>query len=160
MKSYIVFIAMMFFSFHSIAKDDVNCSENEIYTGKLFQLDIKMSFRGVYEYRFCVGDKNSYLVSTYVEYLPQNLPDLTHKSTVKLTPQVTNDLKAKYQKTVTSLSEENSRGKDGSTWCFHPKSGMSYSRFCYWSPEANTSERGLTELDQLKTYIHKLSGLK
>lgn len=160
MKSYIVFLAIILFSFYSIAQDEVNCNENEIYTGKLFQLNISMAFRGHYEYKFCVGDKNSYLLSKHVEYLPNVRPDLTYKSTVKLTPEIMNELKDKYQKTVTSLPDEKFRGKDGISWCFHPKSGMSYARFCYWMPQDNTSDRGLIELEHLKTYIHKLSGLK
>ena len=159
MKSSILFIIIMLFSCSSFANDVPNCSEDEIYTGKLFQLDIKHSFRGSYEYKFCVGDESSFLISKYIEHLPQNLPDLLHTSKVKLTLDVKEKLKIMYQKTLTTLPKESSRGKNGSTWCFRPKSGTSYSSFCYWSAESKSSDRGLNDLYKLKLFIHDLSGI-
>ena len=160
LKSYFVVIMLMIFSFHSSAEGKLNCSENEIYTGKLFQLNIKYSFKEEHEYKFCVGEETSFLISKFKERLGQNLPDLTHTSKVKLTPENAEFLKRMYQNTVIALPKDTSAGMDGSTWCFKPKSGLSYSKFCYWSPEANTSERGLTKLYSLKLHIEELSGLK
>lgn len=160
MKSNLMTIIYMLFSVSSFAQDDANCSEDEIYTGKLFQLEIKSSFGESYKYQFCVGKENSYLISTFTEKSSQNLPDLIHTSKVKLTNEIKEILKEIYQSTVLSLPKDNSSGMDGSTWCFKPKSGMSYSNFCYWSPESNSSERGLSKLYELRVYIHELSGLK
>jgi len=159
MRSSIAFIIVIFFNFSSLAKDVPNCSEDEIYTGKLFQLNIKHSFRGSYEYKFCVGDESSFLISKYTEHLPQNLPDLLYTSKVKLTVDVSEKLKSIYQKTLITLPKESSRGKDGPTWCFKPKSGTSYSVFCYWSAEYESSNRGLNNLHKLKLFIHDLSGI-
>jgi len=159
MESSIAFIIAIIFSFSSLAKDVPNCSEDEIYTGKLFQLDIKHSFTGSYEYKFCVGDKSSFLISKYIEHLPQNLPELIYKSKVKLALDVKEKLKTMYQKTLITLPKENSRGMDGSTWCFNPKSGTSYSSFCYWSADHKPSDRGLYDLHKLKMFIHDLSGI-
>jgi hypothetical protein len=160
LKSYFIVIILIFFSFHSAAADNLNCSESEIFTGKLFQLNIKYSFKGEHEYQFCVGEESSFLISKFIERLGQNLPDLTHTSQVKLTAENAEKLKRMYQNTVVALPKDTSAGMDGSTWCFKPKSGLSYSKFCYWSPEANTAERKLTKLYNLKLHIEELSGLK
>jgi hypothetical protein len=159
LKSYFILIIFILFSVPSSAEDEANCSEDEIYTGKLFQLDINYSFKGAHQYKFCVGEKSSFLISKFTEHLPQNLPDLIHTHTVKLTFEITEKLKVMYQNAMINLPEDNSSGADGSTWCFKPKSGLSHSTFCYWAPQANTSDRGLSKLYNLKLYIQKLSRL-
>ena len=159
MKSYLVIIIFLLFSFISVA-DEINCSEDEIYTGKLFKLDVGTPYPWSYEYNFCVGKVKSYLVSSYQEPMQRGLPDLKHTYKVLLSKIEVEKIKELYLKALFQNPKNSSRGKDGSTWCFKPKSGMGYSNFCHWSPDYRPTNRNLSALNELKIYIHQISGLE
>lgn len=148
-----------------MASDKIDCSVDKLYLGELFSLSIRTSFRGTYHFKFCVGDKVSYLISEYDDpgynnrFEPRIRPAMIHKSKVKLTQELTSELKDKYVIALNFNPKDNSHGQDGETWCFMPKNGLSQSKHCFWSPDAS-EKRGLKGIYELGNFVYELSGLK
>ncbi|TLU61993.1 hypothetical protein FE810_13125 [Thalassotalea litorea] len=135
------------------------CSENKLYDGKLFQLDVFKFGMGHYKFEFCVDSQQGYLISQYTKH-GRSSESSVHKSTVTLTNQLTQDIKKQYLKSLSMNLKDDLKGHDGSTWCFMPKEAFSHSNHCVWFPEYNSEERGLNELIRLGGLAFEHSNLK
>ena len=135
------------------------CSENKLYDGKLFQLDVFKYGRGDYKFQFCISERQGYLISEYTKQ-SRSSDNSVHKSTVKLTHKLTQDIKNQYLKTLNMNLKDDLKGRDGSNWCFKPKDAFSHSKHCVWLPEYNSKERGLSELISLGELAFEHSNLK
>ncbi|QUI65064.1 hypothetical protein GSF04_22345 [Pseudoalteromonas sp. A22] len=153
---------LIVFSFKAFSNDLPNCSETDVLGGKLFEFEITTSFHGSYFFKFCSGEE-SYLLSEYIEPVSTNGPlktTIKHESTAKLDSGTVIYLKDLYRIVQATLREDNTRGLDGSTWCFKPKNGAGYSKACLWEPRASTQERNLENFVNLGNKLYEISNFK
>jgi hypothetical protein len=157
MRKLLFFFAV--FSFNVFSNSEPNCSENEILGGKLFELEIITSFHGSYNFKFCF-DEPSYVVSEYIEPVSTSGPlktTIKHESLAKLDMDTSLYLMDLYRAVQATLITDNVRGLDGSTWCFMPKNGNSYSKTCLWTPYASSKKRNLEDLVELGDKLFEIS---
>ena len=154
-----IFLLLAIFAFDGFASEQPNCSLDEPYTGKLFELEIKTSFSGKYVFEFCL-DSRAYLLSEYHEpiRLTKSVRStIVNESKVKLPDSSAHKIRELYAQARTNLKSDSTRGMDGATWCFRPKDGMSYSETCIWSPQVDTISRGHEKLVELGEYLYEVS---
>ncbi|WP_166838072.1 hypothetical protein [Rheinheimera pleomorphica] len=164
MKILLLVITYLFFAGKAFAEEP-NCSENEVFHGLMFELAVNNSLRDDMVFRFCVGKDVSFLVSELYQtaYVSEDgiRPALNYHSKVRLTSETKSKIDDLYKNALLNSRPDNVRGLDGSTWCFRPKSGNSYTELCYWSPiEHPGSERGLKDISNLGIYLFDISGLQ
>lgn len=152
------------FAGKSIAHEP-NCATNELFKGLMFELSVQNSLDSDLEFRFCVGENESFLVSelNQTAFVSQHaiIPGVKYQSKVKLTAEIKTKIDDLYQDALLRSRQDNIRGKDGSYWCFRPKSGLSYSELCYWSPSTTDSpDRDVKAIASLGEYLLGLSGLQ
>ncbi len=145
--------------------DEPNCAKTEIFQGLMFELSVTNSLDSDLLFRFCVGEHESYLLSeleqTAVVSERSIIPGVKYQSKVRLTADVKSKIDDLYKNALLRSRPDNIQGKDGSTWCFRPKSGSSYAELCYWSPSsARSNERALQDIANLGEYLLGLSGLQ
>ncbi|WP_138582408.1 hypothetical protein [Pseudoalteromonas sp. S2755] len=153
---------LIFFSFNAISATPPNCSVNGAFNGKLFELSVVTSFNGNYNFEFCY-DKTSYLISEYSEVISVKRPLRTtvkHDSKAELDSNTALIIKDLYRAVQATIKTDDSRGMDGSTWCFKPKNGSTYSETCLWSPYSNTERRNLTDLVTLGNKLFEISNFE
>ncbi|MCF6457331.1 hypothetical protein, partial [Pseudoalteromonas sp. MMG024] len=83
-----------------------------------------------------------------------------HDSKAKLDPNTALMIKDLYRSVQATIKTDNFRGMDGSTWCFKPKNGNTYSETCLWSPYSNTERRNLTDLVTLGNKLFEISNFE
>ena len=156
-----VLLFLVFFAFEVLASEEPNCSIDEPFTGKLFELEIQTSFSGRYVFEFCF-DSRAYLLSEYHEpiRLTKSVRStIVNESKVKLPESAAHKIKELYSQASVNIKSDSIRGMDGDTWCFRPKSGMSYSEICIWSPQVDAVSRGHKNLVELGKYLYEVSTL-
>lgn len=153
---------LIVFSFNAVSNDELNCSETEVFAGKLFEFEITTSFHGSYYFKFCSGEV-SYLLSEYIEPISTRGPlktTIKHESVAKLDSGTAIHLKDLYRMVQATLKEDNARGLDGSTWCFKAKNGGGYSKTCLWEPRSSTQQRNLENFVSLGDKLYEISNFK
>ncbi|WP_054013933.1 hypothetical protein [Pseudoalteromonas sp. R3] len=157
MRKILLFFIVL--SFNTFSGTVPNCSENELFGGKLFELEVVTSFHGSYNFKFCF-DETSYVVSQYIEPVSTRGPlktTITHESLARLDVKTSLYIKDLYRAVQATLVTDSVRGMDGSTWCFKPKSGSSYSETCLWTPNAAWERRNLGKLVELGDKLFEIS---
>ncbi|WP_125784675.1 hypothetical protein [Pseudoalteromonas rubra] len=157
MKKLLLFLTVICFNVFS--NTEPNCSENQVFGGMLFELEVVTSFHGSYNFKFCF-DETSYVVSEYIEPVSTRGPlktTIRHESTAKLDTQTSLYIKDLYRAVQATLTTDNVHGMDGSTWCFKPKDGGSYSKTCVWTPIASSEKRNLVKLVELRNKLFEIS---
>ncbi|WP_233080407.1 hypothetical protein [Rheinheimera soli] len=163
-NKFIYFIMLLLFVAQPVSAGEDKCSKHKLHAGLMFELSINNSLRDDLLFRFCIEEDAGYLFAELQQHgfiwREQIRPDYVFKSEVKLSPKKTEKLKDMYLAAMIHSKSDQVRGLDGSTWCFRPKSGMSYTEFCYWSPTLDDSEREVKHINDLGIYLLILSGLE
>lgn len=163
-KKALYFMMLSMFVAQPVSAGEDKCSKHKLHTGLMFELSINNSLRDDLLFRFCIEEDAGYLFAELQQHgfiwREQIRPDYVFKSEVKLSPKKIEKLKGMYLAAMIHSKPDQVRGLDGSTWCFRPKSGMSYTEFCYWSPTLNDSEREVKHISDLGIYLLVLSGLE
>lgn len=166
MKSLLFIFISLFWSGY-LQADEPDCSKDNIFKGEMFELFIGNSLADDLSFKYCLGDKSSYLISALYQtaYASEDFgvrPAVTYHSRIKLTDEMKNKIEDLYKNALLRSRPDDVRGMDGSQWCFRPKSGNKYTEFCYWSPavyEGQEDTRGMIDISNLGTYLFDISGL-
>ena len=164
MKTILLFIASITFV-NDVFADEPNCSRDDIYQGLIFELSVDNALRPDMVFKFCVGPESSYLISEiYLQGYVSDFgirPDLKYQTKLKLTNEHKGKIDDLYRNALAYSRPDDARGLDGSSWCFRPKSGNTYTEYCYWSPAYDPdNERRLKDISELGIYLFELSELE
>ena len=150
----LTFIALFsVFSFVSAGEmDELGCGEPSKNKGKVFELNMSLSFHGDVEYKLCRNiDKYILLVETSKS---------NNKEILELKSNEVEIILKKYEKALEYNTKDKEMGLDGSSWCLETKRGFTYLKACFWSPGYEPQKRGLAGLNDLGTYLFDISKLK
>jgi len=139
--------------------DDEDCGRKNAKEGKVFELNIGMSFHGSFGFKLCKKlDKESLVI--FSKNKSNELSNEPNKKTIELTKKQSEILNNKCIAALKYNTLDDSTGLDGSSWCIESQRGFTYTKACFWAPGSNTEKRGLIGLHDLGTHLWEISGLK
>jgi len=139
--------------------NDVDCGRKNAKEGKIFELNISMSFHGSIGFKLCKKPDQHFLVLTSnLKSTDKN--SKSNKKTIRLSKEQTGILNGKHIKALKYNTLDDALGLDGSSWCIESQRGFTYTKACFWTPGHNSEKRGLVGLNELGIHLWEISGLK
>jgi len=156
-----IFLLIFLFISHGVQAspwNDADCGKTNANEGKIFELNITMSFHGASTFKFCKKPERHFLVlKSSLKTTGQEF----EKKVINLSNKEIEIITNKYIRALKYNTLDDTSGLDGSTWCIESQRGFTtYTKACFWSPGSNTEKRGLAGLYELGVYLWEISELK